>query len=249
MKNFLFILLAALSVVSTACSSDDEKDLESKLIGTWYSKYASAAPNVGFILNADHTGATFYKDSSWDFQWNLKGDILTVNHNPGNESLDKSGSVIFTSKNSIMWNSTLYTSNPDDCDTWAGGGSNGGTSSGYAPSSLSSKTLNLYKSDNSYWMGIVHKSGGSCMVDLYNDAMISSSYPPSYSYSPSGSKATYTLKFTTQTYIPFYGSYTYSQFQENITLQFSSSSKGTYSGTQTNMNGDSKQISGNFTIK
>ena len=245
MKNLFAIFLAALSIASTSCSSDDEKDLESKLIGTWYYKNSSVAPNDGFILNTDHSGATFYKDYSWYFHWTLNGDVLTVQHSSEHESLNKSERVIFVSENSIMWGTTIYTSNPNDCYT----GSSGSSTSGYAPSSLTSKTLNLYKSDKSYWMGIAHKSAGSCMVDLYNDAMVSSSYPPTYSYSPNGSKANYTLTFTTQTYIPFYGSYTYSQFKENITLQFSSSSQGSYSGTQTNMNGGSKQISGSFIIK
>ena len=240
------MLLLILGFVS--CSSYED-DLGSRLIGVWYDKYSSVAPNSGFILNADHTGATFYENYSWDFRWYLEGDILTIKHNSGHESLDDRGAVIFSSKTTIMWASGTYTSDPKECYSSSGGGSNGGSTSGNAPSSLTSKTLNLYKSDNSYWIGIVHSGGGSCMVDLYNDAMVSSSYPPSYSYSPNGSKATYTLTFTTQTYIPLYGSYTYSQFKENITLQFTSSSKGTYSGTQTNMYGDSKQISGNFTIK
>ena len=120
---------------------------------------------------------------------------------------------------------------------------------GMLPLRFLQKTLKLYKDDDSYWMGIYHKSNSSCTVDLYNGAMVSSTYPPSYSYTASGSKATYTLNFTTQTYIPYYGTYTYAQFQEKITLQFSSSTKGTYSGTQRNMNGESKSISGNFQIQ
>lgn len=248
MKKFSIIYLVVFLMGFVSCSSDED-NFESRLIGVWYDKYSSVAPNNGFILNADHTGATFYKDSSWDFHWNLEGKTLTIKHNLGYEGLDKSGLVIFSSNNTIMWASGTYTSDPNDCDISSGGGSNDKPSSGNAPSSLTSKTLNLYKSDNSYWIGIVHSSGGSCMVDLYNDAMVSASYPPKYSYSSNGSKATYSLTFTTQTYVPLYGTFTYSQFVENITLQFSSSSIGTYRGTQTNMNGDSKQISGNFTIK
>ena len=148
-----------------SCSSDED-NFEGKLIGVWYDKYSSVAPNNGFILNGDHTGTTFYKDSSWDFNWNLEGKTLTIKHNPGYEDLDIRGLVTFISNNSIMLGSDIYTSDPNDCDISSGGGSNDGPSSGKAPSSLTSKTLNLYKSDNSYWIGIVHSSGGSCMVDL-----------------------------------------------------------------------------------
>ena len=68
------------------------------------------------------------------------------------------------------------------------------------------KTLNLYSSDGSYRMGIVHNSSGSCTVDLYNGAALSSEYPPTYSYSANGSSVSYTLTFVTQKYVPYYGS-------------------------------------------
>lgn len=123
------------------------------------------------------------------------------------------------------------------------------STTGNAPSSLSLKTLKLYKSDRTYWMGIYHGGQQKCTVSLYNGATVSSTYPPTYSYTRYGSSATYSLTFTTQTYIPYNGSYTYSQFKENITLHFISPTSGTYSGTQVNMNGGSKSISGNFIIE
>ena len=244
----IYCLLIGLLAFCVSCQ-DDEENLEDSLIGVWYDKYSTVAPESGFVLKANHTGTTFYKTSSWKFHWRLDGTTLTVEHDdPQNKSLDESANVSKTYQG-ILWGSTTYVSDPNNCFTSSGGGTGGGTTTGKAPSSLSSKTLKLYKDDDSYWMGIYHKSNTSCTVDLYNGAMVSSTYPPSYSYTASGSKATYTLNFTTQTYIPYYGTYTYAQFQEKITLQFSSSTKGTYSGTQTNMNGGSKSISGNFQIQ
>lgn len=249
MKQIYFLLVGLLALFVSCHEDDDNGISEGSLVGTWYSKYSSVAPNDGIVLNADHTGNTFYKSYSWNFHWNLSGSILTVKHDDSDDiNLDNSANVTITNQG-ILWGTTNYVSDPKNCYSFSSGGNGGGTATGKAPSSLTSKTLKLYKNDNSYWMGIYHKSSGSCTVDLYNGATVSSSYPPSYSYSPSSSKATYNLTFTTQTYIPYYGSYTYAQFQEKITLQFSSSTKGTYSGTQTNMNGDSKSISGNFQIQ
>lgn len=246
MKKFLWLLIAIFSLASFGCS-DNESDLENKLIGTWYRKYSSVGSTSGMTLNPDNTGVTFYKDSRWYFTWNYNGSDLTITH-ANDPELDHSGTAVILDNGNLFYDGTVYTKNADDCDSddvWSGGGS----SSGYAPSSLSRKTLNLYKSDGSYWMGIYHLEGGQCSVDLYNGAMLATSYPPKYSYSPSGSSASYNLTFTTQTYVPYYGSNTYAQFKEKIVLKFSSSIAGTYSGTQTNGYGTSKNISGNFKIQ
>lgn len=237
MKKYILILLAALSVLSTACS-DNEEDIrpvsESELIGTW----------VGTVLlekitfNANHTGVSHQGvySSPYYFTWSLEGDILSTKFNDSYKNT--SGQVKFVNDD-LQWGHWRY---KKENNTSSGG-------SGTAPSSLVSKTLNLYSSDGSYWMGIVHSSGGSCSVNLYNGAVVSSSYPPIYTYSPNGSNASYYLKFVTQTYNSYYGSYTYAQYVENLTLQFSSSTKGTYSGTQRNMAGSTKQVSGTFQIK
>lgn len=241
MKKYILILLAALSVLSTACS-DNEEDIrpvsENELIGTWVGTDLLLRK---ITFNANHTGTDGSRMSTTtppeDFTWSLEGDILSikfVNYSYMNES----GQVKFVNDD-LQWGHWRY---KKENNTSSGG-------SGTAPSSLVSKTLNLYSSNGSYWMGIVHSSGGSCSVNLYNGAAVSSSYPPTYTYSPNGSNASYYLKFVTQTYNSYYGSYTYAQYVENLTLQFSSSTKGTYSGTQRNMEGSTKQISGTFQIK
>lgn len=235
MKQYIIILLAALSVLSTACS-DNEEDIrpvsENELIGTWV---RTIMPER-ITFNANHTG-TRGNASPDEFTWSLKGNILSIKF--GNDSFsNKSGKVKFVNDD-LQWGNTRY---KKENNTSSGG-------SGTAPSSLVSKTLNLYSSDGSYWMGIVHSSSGRCTVNLYNGAAVSSSYPPTYTYSPNGSNASYYLKFVTQTYSSYYGSYTYAQYVENLTLQFSSSTKGTYSGTQRNMEGSTKQVSGTFQIQ
>lgn len=135
---------------------------------------------------------------------------------------------------------TISCSKDDDNSLTNGGGN--------VPVSLVDKTLDLYQSNGSYWMGIYHSTENKATVDLYNGAMVSASYPPTYSYKSSGNYASYSMTFVTQTYVPLYGNYTYSQFSEDITLTFTSSSSGTYSGKQTNMSGSSKNISGTFKI-
>lgn len=235
MKQYIIILLAALSVLSTACNEEDIRPVsENELIGTW----VGTETLVRITFNANHTGTrkSLMVDPE-DFTWSLEGDILSIKF--GNDSFsNESGQVKFVNDD-LQWGHWRY---KKENSTSSGG-------SGTAPSSLVSKTLNLYSSDGSYWMGIVHNSSGRCTVNLYNGAAVSSSYPPTYTYSPNGSNASYYLKFVTQTYSSYYGSYTYAQYVENLTLQFSSSTKGTYSGTQRNMEGSTKQVSGTFQIK
>lgn len=229
-----------------------EDNIEEHIVGTWYDKYSTVAPKGGCVFYSDYTGYTFHKDSEWPFVWSFDGKNLSVTHNTA-PSLDKSDVISFNGAFSAMtWGSEIYVNDPSLCyysSNNSGSGTGSGTSSGVVPTSLIGKTLNLYQSDNSYWMGIYHNDGSKAMVDLYNDAMVSAAYPPTYYYKASGSSATYSVTFTTQTYIPYYGTYTYAQFTEEITLAFSTSSSGTYSGNQINMTGGSKKISGKFEIK
>lgn len=230
--------------------TDDNKDIEAHIVGIWYDRYSSVAPENGYVFNSDYTGYSFYKNSEWPFTWSFDGNTLSIIHNKVS-NLDKSDNIHFDDPFSTMyWGLTTLVNDPSLCYHYnsSGNGSGSGSSIGVAPSSLIGKTLNLYKSDNSYLMGIYHNGDHNASVDLYNNAMLSAAYPPTYHYKVSGNSATYSVTFTTQTYIPYYGSYSYAQFTEEITLSFKTSSTGTYTGKQINMNGDSKTISGNFKI-
>lgn len=245
------LLISILFPISFFVGCTDKDNIEEHIVGTWYDKSSTVAPNEGYVFYANYTGYTFYKNSEWPFVWSFDGKNLSVTHNTAS-SLDKSSFIDFDDTFYTMsWGEDFYVKDPLLCYYYNSNGSGSGTgsSSGVAPSSLIGKTLNLYKSDNSYWMGIYHNDGSKAIVDLYNDAMVSAAYPPTYHYKVSGSSATYSVTFTTQTYIPYYGAYTYSQFTEEITLTFRTSSSGTYSGNQINMTGGYKSISGNFEIK
>lgn len=245
MRKFYGLLMAVLSVAFFGCSDDDNSYDENRIVGKWYDKYSTVAPASGLIFNSDHTGVSFYKEYSWDFVWTLDGSHLSTVHSEA-ESLNQSGDLHFNPNGEMIFGNTIYTSNPEDCYS---GGSTNNPSTGSALSTLVGKTLNLYKVDGSYWMRIYHSKGDACAVDLCNEAMIAADYPPEYAYSPNGSKASYYLSFTTKTYIPLYGSFTYANFREDLTLTFESSTYGTYSGKQTNMSGTEKSVSGSFKIE
>lgn len=127
-------------------------------------------------------------------------------------------------------------------DVWTNGATNG-----YAPENIINKTLVLKNKDGSVKLDNEHFRQG---VSVNNVTVDYSKYPPSYSYTVTGRNlATYTFSATKKTYIPYYGSYTYSNFSFQINLIFTSNTGGNFNGTQTNANGSKTNISGTFTLK
>ena len=114
-------------------------------------------------------------------------------------------------------------------------------SQGFAPGQLKGKTLILIKSGGGIFLSADHL--GDSGVSINNVTVDYGKYAPSYSYSIVG-----TNKATKVTYIPYYGTNNYSKFSFDVDLNFTSKTRGTYTGTQTNANGKDSRISGDFTI-
>ncbi len=116
-----------------------------------------------------------------------------------------------------------------------------------APQTLEGTKLILYKSTGQQFIGITHQYP---QVLLDTDVMVdySDRHAPTYQYYAYGNIGDYLLTATKMTYIPYYDSYTYGQFDFDIQLTFNFPGSGIYSGTQYNADGSSKPISGTFTL-
>ena len=137
-----------------------------------------------------------------------------------------------------------YIDNPSD------NGSNNNVTSSVAPSSVSGKKLTFYKdaAGATLYFSAEHYASGGALLSISSTDY--EKYPPSYSYKRlSNSTAKYELSFVTKTYIPYYGSYSYSQFRYEMTLTFTKGSEGTYEANYYNAKGLYKTLNGKFTIK
>lgn len=121
------------------------------------------------------------------------------------------------------------------------------TSDGIVPSSLVGRTLIMRRS-NQVYLSVTHTKDG---VVVNSNTVDYLKYPPKYTYKKmSKTSAKYQLEVTKKTYLPYYGTEHYSKFKFDYTLTADpSKTSGTFSGYETNANGEAKYKTGTFEIR
>ena len=118
---------------------------------------------------------------------------------------------------------------------------------GDVPSNLINKTL-VMKRNNQTYLSVTHYKDG---LVVNSNTIDYTKYPPKYTYKKlTKTTAKYQLEVTKKTYVPYYGTEHYSKFKFDYTLTADpSKTSGTFSGYETNANGEAKYKTGTFEIR